>query len=273
MNVDTLMQSLIEAVTDPAFIGNIKMILMICVACILGGALLRLLFGKRATTVRSVTVAVGILITYLILFILSAKFSSLSAYLVALPFASFGNGTISVFTLMQSAQDNLYYELVNLILLSFLFGLLDDLLPEGKRFFTWLLLRCICIVCAYLAFSLVTGLIARFLPDAIMQYAPAILLVLLAVFLAVTVFKWLISLILGISGGPVLGAIYTFFISHVVGKQLTKSALSTGILMGLVYLANHFGMTTFVIGQPYYLTAVPLIVLLCGVWYLIHKLF
>lgn len=273
MNVVSLTQPLTSALSAPTFISNFEIILAICTVCIAVSALLGLAFGKRAVVVRSVTVSLGILISCLVCFILSEKVSSLSSYIVALPFVSFGNGTISVFPLMQAARETLYVQLLNLILLCFLFGLFDDLLPEGKSFISWFLLRCVCILCTYVSFSIVTGLITRLLPDVMMQYAPVILLGLLALFLAVTVFKWLIGLILGISGGPVLGAIYTLFISHIVGKQLTKSALSAGILTGLAYLANRYEMTAIVIETPYYLNAIPLIALLAGVWYLIHKAF
>jgi hypothetical protein len=273
MKVDILLDRVTSFVTDPLFLSNMKIVLMICLACFLLGCLLRLVFGKRGTTVRSVTVALGLLITYILSYILTTRAQTVAQFLSPLPFVQFDSSVIQIFTLEGADKNALCYELINLIMLAFLFGLMDDLLPAGKNIFSWILLRCICICGAYLSFTIVNMVFTKILPSFILTYAPVLLLILLAVFLAVTVFKWLIGLILGVSGGPVLGAVYTFFISHIVGKQLTKSALSTGILYLLVYLANHFHLTSITgIFEGNWIVALT-ICLLSVVWFCIYKLF
>lgn len=273
MKIDILLDRLTAFVTDPQFIGNMKTALMICAACFLLGIVLRLIFGKRGTAVRSVTVALGILITYILSHILNVSNWELTQYLSPLPFVRFDSGVISIFSLNSVDRNALCYELINLIMLAFLFGLMDDLLPAGKNVIVWVLLRCVCIAGAYLAYTIINMIFTRILPGFILTYAPVLLLVLFAVFLAVTVLKWLIGLILGISGGPVLGAVYTFFISHIVGKQLTKSALTTGILYLLVYLANRFQITSFAIGTGADAIVALTLIMLSAVWYCIYKVF
>ena len=273
MTVDTLMDSIVNFFQDPQLISGIITALAICAGCFIVGCVLRLIFGKRATAVRSVTTALGILVTYIISHLLIAGDSALTQYLAPLPFVQFDGGLIRVFTLSDLASNALYYELVNLILLAFLFGLMDDLLPSGKNIITWLLLRCVSILVSYVGFIVTNQIFTHILPGFILQYAPVILIALLALFLAVTVFKWLIGVVLGVSGGPVLGAIYTFFISHIVGKQLTKSALTSGILYLLVYLANRFGYTAIALGDSFNITTALVLAMLASVWFFIYKIF
>ena len=273
MTVDTFLNSFIQYVTNPQLVSGILTALVVCAGCFVIGCLLRLFFGKRATAVRSVTTAFGILITYILSHLLYAGGSALTTYLVPLPFVQFDGSFIRVFTITDLASPALCYELVNLILLAFLFGLMDDLLPSGKNIFTWLLLRCVSILVSYIGFVAANLIFTHILPGFILQYAPIILIALLALFLAVTIFKWLIGVILGISGGPILGAIYTFFISHVVGKQLTKSALTTGILYLLVYLANRFSYTVIALGDSFNLVTALVLAMLTAVWYCVYKIF
>lgn len=273
MNAEEILYTLTAYLTDPNVITNAITILAICLGCFLLGSLLRLLFGKNCTAVKSVTVVFGVLILYLAVFALRLVGDSFESYLPSLPFAAFGGDYISVSSITTMDQTLLWAQLVDLIVLVVIMGLIDDLLPRGKNLFVWLLLRCVTITGSAVAFTLVNRLMNAILPGVVLQYAPIILLLLLALFLAVTIFKWLIGIILGVSGGPVLGAIYTFFISHLLGKQLTKAALSSGILMGLVYLAEHYGTTVIVFPDPMGLFLIPAILLLFLVWYLVNKLF
>ena len=273
MKVDTFLDSLVTILGDPQLISGILTALVICAGCFVAGCLLRFIFGKRSAAVRSVTTALGILITYVITHLLMTGNAPVTEFLVSLPFAQFDGSLIHIFSLSELASADLYYQLVNLILLAFLFGLMDDLLPAGKNIFTWLLLRCVSILVSYVGFAVLNMIFTRILPGFILEYAPIILIALLALFLAVTIFKWLIAVILGISGGPILGAVYTFFISHVVGKQLTKSALTSGILYVLVYLANRFGYTAIAMGDSFNLTTALILTMLAAVWYCVYKIF
>lgn len=273
MTVDTFLDSFIQFITNPQLISGLLTAVVICAGCFLIGCLLRLVFGKRATAVRSVTTALGILVTYILSHLLFASGSAFVSYLAPLPFVQFDGSLIRVFTITDLTSPALCYELVNLILLAFLFGLMDDLLPSGKNIFTWLLLRCVSILVSYIGFAAANSIFTHILPGFILQYAPVILIALLALFLAVTIFKWLIGVILGISGGPILGAVYTFFISHVVGKQLTKSALTSGILYLLVYLANRFSYTAIALGDSFNLVTALVLAMLTAVWYCVYKIF
>lgn len=273
MTVDSLLDSISNFLGDPQRIKSIISVLIICITCFIAGSLMRLIFGRRATAARAVTTVLGILMTYIITHLLIAAGSPLSQYLPSLPFVKSTESAIEVFSLNALESQNFTYQLVNLILLAFLFGLMDDLLPGGKNIFVWLILRCVSILSAYLGFILVNSIFTEILPGFILQYAPVILLTLLVLFLAVTVFKWLIGMVLGISGGPVIGAIYTFFVSNLVGKQLTKAALTSGLFYLLIYLANRFEYTSITIGSPFNLFTFFTIGALTMVWYCIYKIF
>ena len=68
---------------------------------------------------------------------------------------------------------------------------------------------------------------------------------------------------------PILGAIYAFFFSNKIGKQLTKAVLTTVILTVLVLLLCHFGFGIIPVGQAVLISYIPLLGLLLILWYLI----
>lgn len=269
MTVDTILDSLPASIGD----GNLISIFIICAGFFLLAGLLRLIFGRRGTAVKAVYATLDILVLYCIIFVLHQSAPAVIPYLPALPFATFGNGFVALLPILETERLLLCIELIDLIILVFLFGLLEDLLPEGKHFFAWLMLRILCILAVYVMYNLVDWIFTAILPGFILAYAPVILLVLLAVFLAVTVFKWLIGLILGVTGGPVLGAIYTFFISNIIGKQFTKAALSSGIIMVLLYLANHYNLSEVTFGVLPVFVMVLVITIPVLVRYFVSKLF
>ena len=51
------------------------------------------------------------------------------------------------------------------------------------------------------------------------------------------------------SCGPFIGAIYTFVIGNIVGKQLAKAALTCILIVMLLVLAYHKNTTSFNLGE------------------------
>ena len=81
-----------------------------------------------------------------------------------------------------------------------------------------------------------------------------------------------IGVVLGATLGPVAGAIYTFFFSNIVGKQIVKAALTTAILTGLVALLNHYGYALILLTQSALIAFLPAVLILVLVWFLLFKL-
>ena len=112
----------------------------------------------------------------------------------------------------------------------------------------------------------VTWAFNTFLPGALAAYAPIILLGILAAMLILGFLNIILSLVLTVVN-PVIGALYTFFFSNVIGKQITKAVVTTIILCALVVVLNYFGYAVISI-TPYTLgTYIPLIVTLLILWY------
>ena len=110
------------------------------------------------------------------------------------------------------------------------------------------------------------------LPVDVMQYAPMVLLGLLVALLLVGSLKILVGALLT-TANPVIGVLYTFFFANMVGKAITKAILTTGILSGLVYVLNYFGIVLLSIAQATLVAYIPLVLILIFVWFVIGRLF
>ncbi len=272
--MDTLEQ-LLERFSPVEFdlLNFLKFLVIAGIGCSLLGVIIRLLLGKRSSLNESVSSAIGIVMLYLVsiaLFTLGRPYDQLIA---PLPFVRFAGEYLSVFMLKGAAFPELCTELLELVMLSFLVNLLDHLIPKGSRFLHWLLLRCLCIVLALAGQWALSWVFTTYLPEVLLVYAPVILLILLVLLLGVTVFKFIIGVVLGITVSPIIGAIYTFFISNLIGRQIVKAAVTTAILTGLVALLNHYGCALIALSLPALLLFLPALALLVLVWYILYKLF
>ena len=269
MSIDFLNPASYEFLTGNTFIG----VLVFCIACFILAGLLRMVFGKKGIAVKAISAVLDLIILYSVVLVLYLQVPTFNNYLTTLPFLTFFDDHIALISILNTDKLINCVNLVHLIILTFLFGLSEDLLPEGKNLFLWLFLRLLSTVIVYIIFSLVCWACNTFLPGFLITYAPTILLILLAIFLAVTVFKWLFGLLLGITGGPVIGAIYTFFVSNIIGKQLTKSALSCGLLGAIIYFLSREELTALYFDDLTTTILILCIVLPIAVRYLISKLF
>ena len=108
-------------------------------------------------------------------------------------------------------------------------------------------------------------------PEGIAQYAPMVLVLIL-----------LASLLLGalklVAGGalafinPLLGIFYTFFFSHIVGRQVSRAILTTALLTGLVLALNFLEISAVCIAAAALLAYLPLLLILLVMWYIVGKL-
>lgn len=272
MNIETLMQTIISYLSDPNVIGQLTSIFIIGIACFLICGLFRLIFGHKNILVCAVSTVLGILILYCIRILLAPQLETLS-FLSDLPFVRIETEILSLLSYKTLDSSIFYAEFLRLILLVFLFGLFEDIFPEGKNLFVWLLLRAIGIIAAFCTFTLLEFLTEMFLPGFILTYATTVLLALLILLLAVTLLKWLVGLILGVTAGPLIGGIYTFFVSHIVGKQLTKSALTSCVLLAMIQLAEHFNKTTVLFNDSIHFVLITVILVLIVFRYLFKKIF
>ena len=250
-------------------ISTAEFMLYFAAAAMILGVLGRLVLGKRSSLNHSVSSAMAILLIYaLTIVVYTLKPWRLELLLSPLPFVTFAGDYLILLPLHDTAFPALCTEILSLIILSFLINLVGTFMPKGKTVLSWYLYRFAAVVlCMGLHFGACWAF-ETFLPEILVTYAPTILLLILLFM----VFSGILSLILGAIltlNSPFLGAMYTFFFSSVVGKQVSKAVFTTVILCGVFFLMGWFGFTVITITASALLTYIPLAIVLLALWYLL----
>ncbi len=253
---------------------DIELFLQASLIAILGSFLLglvgRVLFGRRSGLNHAVSAAVGILFIYAASVALYSAGAEFQVILSPLPFVNIVGDQLVIFSFHGTAFPAICSQVLSMVILAFLINLVDTWLPDGKGLLSWLFFRCLTVAVGMLLHLAVLALLTHFVPEGIQTYAPMVLLGLLVLMLAVGALKMLVGLAIA-SVNPVIGALYTFFFSTLVGKELSKAMLTTALLCALVYALNSIGVTVVSIASAALVAYVPLLVILAIVWYLVHQ--
>ena len=270
MDIRSIAKDLVPAEID--FAGTMKFMLIFAAASFLFSLLGRLILGKRSSLNHAVSSAMGILFMYAVTIIVyTFQPAALMAYVSPLPFMVFAGDYMMVLPFLGSAIPALCHEILSLIILAFLVNLLDTIIPKGKSIFGWYLLRFITIVLAFGLHILADWAFDTYLPNVLVTYAPIILLGVLAAMLLIGLANLVLGAVLAIVD-PIMGAIYTFFFSTIVGKQLTKAVITTLILCAVFFLMNYFGYTIILLNHSALLSYIPFGIVMLILWYLIGHL-
>lgn len=230
----------------------------------------RFIFGKKSIFCASISSAIGIIFIYAVTILLINAGDPFQHFIAPLPFVTFTDDTLHLFS-FQADYTVVCSQILNMVILSFLMNLANNWLPSGKHLLTWLFFRCISVLLGLIMHLIVTGLFASYLPEGLVIYAPTILLALLILMLLTGALKFLVGLLLT-TVNPLIAALYTFFFANIIGKQLTKAVLTTGILAGIILLLQKTGVFALSIASSLLVTYIPLIILLIILWYLIDKI-
>ena len=249
----------------------LKDIGIVCAIVLVLGFLGRTLFGKRSNLNHAVSSAIGILAVYLLGVFLYGTSHILAGLLASLPFVAVQDGMLALFSFTGAEFPEICAMLVRMVVLAFLVNLLDILLPKGKNLFAWLLFRLITDFLAVLCQGLIVWLTETYLPAALVLYAPMILLGILVAMLLLGALKLFVGIALA-TINPIIGALYTFFFSSLVGKQLSKAVLTTILLSFLVHGLNCVGYTVISLVTVSLWTLLPVILVLLALWYLINMI-
>jgi len=95
-----------------------------------------------------------------------------------------------------------------------------------------------------------------------------VLLGILLILLASGVISLMLGLVIAITS-PFLGAMYSFFFSNIVGKQISKAMFTSGIICGILWLLEHVDLVVILITPAALLTYIPLALVLLVLWFLI----
>lgn len=259
--------SLIPAELD--FMTMAKFLLLFAGAALLLGGVGRMILGKRSSLNHSVSSAIGILFIYAVTIVCyTFQHWNLAQFLSPLPFVTFSGDYMVILPLQGAELSAICYEVLSMVILAFLVNLLDTFIPKGKSILGWYLLRFVTVILAMALHLVVRWVFNTYLPDVLVTYAPIILLGILAAMMLLGLVNLLLSLVLTVVN-PILGAIYTFFFSNIVGKQLTKAIFTTAILCVVVFLLGHFGYTIINISVASLTAYIPLAVVCLILWYVI----
>ncbi len=269
-DITKLLTAAASAIPKDFDIGSSFKFILIFAAALLGvGLLARVLFGNRSDLNHAMSAAAGILTVYVITVIVYAfQPAGLEKLLTPLPFVTFVKEYLFVLPFHGTSFETLCGQILALLILAFLVNLMDSVLPEGESPITWFLSRFLSVVLAMVLHLAANWAISKYLPTLLVYHAPAVLLVVLLCCMLLGLFKLVLGIFLTVVN-PVLGALYTFFFSSHIGKQLTKSVLSTAILCGVFYAMDHFSFLIVHISPSALPAYLPLLPGFFIIWYLL----
>lgn len=255
--------------TEIDWVSAAEFMLYFAAASLILGVLSRLVLGKRSSLNHSLSSAMGILFIYAVTIVVyTFKPWNLEALLSPLPFVTFAGDYLIVLPVMDAQFPALCTQVLSLVILAFLLNLLDSFMPRGNGVISWFFLRLLTIVICMLLHLVVSWAFRTYLPEVLVTYAPTVLLFLLAFMLLSGILNLILGVIIAVNN-PFLGAMYTFFFSNVIGKQLSKAIFTSSILCAVFFLMDYFGYTVICITAASLLTYIPLALVLLVLWYLI----
>lgn len=251
------------------FMTTVQFMVYFTLASLILGILGRVVLGKRSSLNLSVSSAIGILFVY-VLTIVVYTFNpwQLQSLMPPLPFVSFFKEYLIVFPITNTMLTPLCSEILSLIILAFLVNLTDTLLPRGNNPVTWYFTRFLSVASSMALHYFVRKALHMFLPQGLITYAPTIMLFLLVFMLLSGIINLVLGMVIAVTN-PFLGAMYTFFFSNIIGKQLSKAIFSTAILCCVVYLLEYFGYTLICITSGALVAYIPFVALLLMLWYIL----
>lgn len=251
------------------FAAAAKFILYFAAASLILGVLSRIMLGKRSSLNHSLSAVMGILFIYAItVTVYTFKPWVLEILLSPLPFVTFAGDYLILLPVTDCQFLPLCTQILSLIILAFLVNLLDSIIPKGSNVVSWYLLRFITIALCMMFHLIVCWAFETYLPDFLVRYAPALLLGILVFMLLSGALNLILGLVIA-TANPFMGAMYTFFFSTVIGKQVSKAVFSSAILFGIFWLMDYFGYTIIAISAVALLTYIPLALAFLLLWYLI----
>ena len=269
---DTIRHAASYLPSEIDFMTVAQFLLYFAAASLVLGSISRVVLGKRSSLSHALSSVMALLFIYTVTVVLyTFKPWNLDILLSPLPFVTFSDHYLIIHPILDLTFPSLCTELLSLLILSFLINLVDTLIPEGEGILSWLLLRLITVLGSFALHLLVSWAFRTYLPDALVTYAPVVLLGILLILLASGVLSLILGLVIAITS-PFLGAMYTFFFSNIVGKQISKAMFTGGIICGILWLLEHFGLVVILITPAALLTYIPLALVLLVLWFLIGHL-
>ncbi len=269
-----------QVITDFLSALQDKVDLIIDYACLIGivivgflliSSMFRFLFGKKAQIGKAITSAMEILCLYILCIVIFSFELDWNLFQNPLPFVSIEGTQLLFFPILGADFSSICTQVLQLLMIAFLVNLLNSIVPEGKKFWFWLLMRAVTVVLALGVNFMLDTALNTWLPQGIAEYAPMALLAVLAVLILTGSLKVIVGVILGISN-PIIGALYTFFFSNFIGRALARSILTTGLITALVVLANSMELVAITIVSRTLIALIPVLLVVILLWYIVDRI-
>ena len=253
---------------DLDFVSIGKFLLIFSAVVLITGFLAKQLLGKDSNLNRSICGGIGILFVYAFTIVVyTFDPANLARFLSPLPYVIFSNSKLYLFVFEGTKFSVICTQCLSMIILSFLYHMLDDFMPRGKKLH-WLLYRLLTVVMAMALHYVTTWALNRFLPSALVFYAPTAVLVILIILLLIGFLKVVLGLVLTVVN-PIIGALYAFFFSSKLGKQLTRAVLTTALLSVLIMILHLIGYSVISVALSSLSAYIPFVFILLLLWYLL----
>lgn len=247
-----------------------KAALVLLVGSLLLSIIGKVAFKKRSSLNHAISSSIGILFMYALVVVLKSAGAQFQSWVAPMPLADITDTQLVLFSFQGSHYTVICSEIFSMIVLAFLVNLTDSLLPKGKNIFTWFIFRCLTVALSYALHLVVVWLFSKYLPENIAVYTPVILLCILLLLLLTGFLKILVGAVLT-TVNPIIGGLYAFFFATAVGKQLSKSVLTTGILCVLVLVLRYLGIVAITITSAALMAYIPFLIILLVLWFFTFK--
>ena len=254
---------------DVDFMSMLKFLAYLAAGVLLVSLTARVVIGRRSSLNHAISAAMGILCIYAVTVVIyTFNPYALAKYLTPLPFVRFNGEVLQVFSFSANDLPAICREVLSMVILAFLVNLLDTWIPKGKKVIGWYVYRFVTVALAMALHYGVTWAFNTYLPGVLVTYAPMILLGILAAMMVLSLANVILGVVLTVVN-PIIGGIYAFFFSNIIGKQISKALVTTAILSAVVYALNHFGYTVISISASALTAYVPMIGVSLILWYII----
>ena len=231
-------------------------------------SLFRFIFGKKAQLNHAVSSAVEILCLYVINIVIYSFGLHWELFLSPLPFVNIDGDFLHVMNILTADFHIICEQVLKVVIIAFLVNILHDIMPKGKKLLSWYFFRLVTVVLAVGVNYVADLLIGAFMPEAVFAMAETVLLCLLVALILLGSLKLITGIALAFLD-PIIGALYTFFFSNFVGRQLAKALVSTTLITALVALLGYLELTTIFIAATALTAYIPLLVVMLVLWYVI----
>jgi hypothetical protein len=245
-----------------------EFVVVMVVGVMLVSVLARAIFGQRSTLQHAVSSSMAILCIYVVNVVIYSTGVKLDFILSPLPFVRIEGDYLILFNLLSSPFNEICIHVLDMVILAFLMNLLDSVLPKGKKLISWYFFRFLSVVMAICLQYIVNLVLGILVPAGFAAIAPTILLIILIAAVLLGSLKLLVGGLLAFLD-PIMGVLYTFFFSNIVGKQLSKAILTTTLLTALVALLNYLQISAVYIASAALIAYLPLLIIVLVLWYVV----